>query len=167
MPAAPKGPPLGARHRGDAERGHVRIACHWPESARSSRAIRPPSDICSHCVRLKCLMYGRSTEPLRLRQRDGRVVEAGAFGPLPSRLVGEPQPISLVKRLHAMRPVWRDLAENNNLAEADIDRLAPGAFGNFIFNVEADAIFDMTKARRAGLAMDERSDDVRQRKLIL
>lgn len=73
-----------------------------------------------------------------------------------------------------MRPVWRDLAKKNNLAEADIDRLAPGAFGDFIFNVEADAIFDVTKARRAGFAMNERSDevliaqlnDMRQRKLI-
>jgi nucleoside-diphosphate-sugar epimerase len=88
--------------------------------------------------------------------------------------LGEPQPISLEQRLHAMRPVWRDLAEANDLAETDIDRLAPGAFGDFIFNVEADAIFDVTKARRAGFEMNERSDDVllahmddmRRRKLI-
>jgi nucleoside-diphosphate-sugar epimerase len=88
--------------------------------------------------------------------------------------VGEPQPISLEQRLHAMRPVWRDLAEANDLAEVEIDRLAPGAFGDFIFNVEADAIFDVTKARRAGFEMNERSDevllahldDMRQRKLI-
>lgn len=89
--------------------------------------------------------------------------------------VGEPQPISLEQRLGAMRPVWRDLAERHGLVEADIDRLAPGAFGDFIFNVEADAIFDVTKARRAGFdAMVERSDDVllahledmRSRKLI-
>ncbi|MEC3947883.1 SDR family oxidoreductase [Sphingobium sp. HWE2-09] len=88
--------------------------------------------------------------------------------------VGEPQPISLEQRLHAMRSVWSDLAKDNGLAEADIDRLAPGAFGDFIFNVEADAIFDLTKARRAGFEMNERSDEVllahldnmRQRKLI-
>jgi nucleoside-diphosphate-sugar epimerase len=75
--------------------------------------------------------------------------------------VGEPQPISLEQRLGAMRPVWRDLAERHGLVEADINRLAPGAFGDFIFNVEVDAIFDVTKARRAGFdAMVERSDDV-------
>jgi nucleoside-diphosphate-sugar epimerase len=89
--------------------------------------------------------------------------------------VGEPQPISLKQRLGAMRPLWRDLAARHRLVEADLDRLALGAFGDFIFNVEADAIFDVTKARRAGFdAMVERSDDVlkahlqdmRQRKLI-
>jgi nucleoside-diphosphate-sugar epimerase len=88
--------------------------------------------------------------------------------------MGEPQPISLEQRLHAMRSVWSDLAKDNDLAEPDIERLAPGAFGDFIFNVEADAIFDVTKARRAGFEMNERSDevllahldDMRRRKLI-
>lgn len=89
--------------------------------------------------------------------------------------VGEPQPISLEQRLGSMRSVWRDLAQRHGLVEADINRLALGAFGDFIFKVETDAIFDVTKARRAGFdAMVGRSDDVllahlddmRSRKLI-
>jgi nucleoside-diphosphate-sugar epimerase len=75
--------------------------------------------------------------------------------------VGAPQPISLEQRLGSMQPVWSQLAQKHNLLEADSDRLSPGAFGDFIFNVESDAIFDVTKARRAGFnAMVERSDDV-------
>lgn len=89
--------------------------------------------------------------------------------------VGAAQPISLEQRLGAMQPVWRELADSNDLAEVDSDRLSPGAFGDFIFNVESDAIFDVTKARRAGFdAMVERSDevllahleDMRRRRLI-
>lgn len=89
--------------------------------------------------------------------------------------IGEPQPISLAQRLAALRPVWANLASNAGLAEASLDRIALGAFGDFIFHVQTDAIFDLTKARRAGFnAMNERSDDVllahlegmRARKLI-
>lgn len=89
--------------------------------------------------------------------------------------VGEPQPISLDERLRALRPVWRGLAERAGLVEADLDRIAKGGFGDFIFHVEADAIFDVTKARQAGFAgMTRRSDavllahleDMRARKLI-
>lgn len=88
---------------------------------------------------------------------------------------GEPQPISLDQRLKALRPVWTQLAATQGLAEPDLDRIARGAFGDFIFHVQTDAIFDVTKARRAGFtAMNERSDDIliahleemRARKLI-
>ncbi|MCW4579548.1 NAD-dependent epimerase/dehydratase family protein [Gluconacetobacter entanii] len=75
--------------------------------------------------------------------------------------VGEPQPISLAERLHALRPVWARLAARDGLAEADPDRIAPGAFGDFIFHVRKDAIFDVTRARQAGFpGMTRRSDDV-------
>ena len=89
--------------------------------------------------------------------------------------VGEPQPISLAQRIEAMRPVWQQLAAREGLAETDIDRIALGAFGDFIFHVETDAIFDLTKARQAGFSnMVLRSDDafiahlegMRARKLI-
>ncbi|MBB2157433.1 hypothetical protein HLH33_14100 [Gluconacetobacter diazotrophicus] len=47
------------------------------------------------------------------------------------------------------------------MAEADPDRLAPGGFGDFIFHVETDAIFDVTRARQAGFSgMHRRSDAV-------
>ena len=89
--------------------------------------------------------------------------------------VGEPQPISLAQRLTALQPVWQALAEREGLAEADPERIAPGAFGDFIFHVEKDAIFDVTKARQAGFGrMILRSDevllahleDMRRRRLI-
>lgn len=89
--------------------------------------------------------------------------------------VGEPQPISLAQRLTALKPVWQALAQREGLAEADPKRIAPGAFGDFIFHVEKDAIFDVTKARQAGFGrMMLRSDevllahleDMRRRRLI-
>lgn len=89
--------------------------------------------------------------------------------------VGEPQPISLSQRLGALRPVWESLARREGLAETDPDRIALGSFGDFIFHVEKDAIFDVTKARQAGFSgMTLRSDevllahleDMRARKLI-
>ncbi|MBB2170029.1 SDR family oxidoreductase [Gluconacetobacter aggeris] len=89
--------------------------------------------------------------------------------------VGEPQPISLDQRLHALAPVWSALAARQGLAEADTRRISPGSFGDFIFHVRTDAIFDVTKARQAGFpGMTRRSDEVllahldgmRQRRLI-
>ncbi|MFW7267697.1 SDR family oxidoreductase [Gluconacetobacter sp. Hr-1-5] len=89
--------------------------------------------------------------------------------------VGEPQPISLDQRLHALAPVWSALAARQGLAESDARRIGPGSFGDFIFHVRTDAIFDVTKARQAGFpGMTRRSDDVllahlegmRQRHLI-
>lgn len=88
---------------------------------------------------------------------------------------GEPQPISLDQRLKIMAPVWEDIARRKGLAETDAGRIAEGAFGDFIFHVETDAIFDVTKARQAGFTgMTRRSgevliehlEDMRRRKLI-
>ncbi|HAB25451.1 MAG: SDR family oxidoreductase [Pantoea sp.] len=75
--------------------------------------------------------------------------------------VGEAQPISLSERLHALKPLWASIADKAQLQERDIDRLALGGFGDFIFHVEKDAIFDVTKARQHGFdAMTKRSDEV-------
>ncbi|MDH2291558.1 SDR family oxidoreductase [Cobetia sp. 10Alg 146] len=65
---------------------------------------------------------------------------------------GEPQPISLETRLAAVSGTWKTLAERQGLAETDIDKIAQGGFGDFIFHVEKDAVFDLTKARQAGFA---------------
>ncbi len=75
--------------------------------------------------------------------------------------VGEPQPLDLQYRLnHASGDIWRDIAAQYGLAVEDINQIAQGAFGDFIFHVESDAIFDVTKARQAGFgAMALRSDD--------
>jgi hypothetical protein len=46
------------------------------------------------------------------------------------------------------------------LAQTGADRIALRAFGNFIFQVERDAICDVTKARQAGFdKMVVRSDE--------
>ncbi|EHQ8971373.1 NAD-dependent epimerase/dehydratase family protein [Escherichia coli] len=75
--------------------------------------------------------------------------------------IGEPQTISLDERLTALAPVWADLANRESLVEVDAQRIAPGAFGDFIFHVQSDAIFDVTKARQAGFSgMNRRSDEV-------
>ncbi len=75
--------------------------------------------------------------------------------------VGEPQPISLAQRLdRASAEVWQQLATDMGLAEKDITQLALGGFGDFIFHVQTDAVFDVTKARQAGFQhMTKRSDD--------
>jgi hypothetical protein len=74
-----------------------------------------------------------------------------------------------------MQPTWSKLAKREGLLEADAGRIAQGGFSDFIFRVETDAIFDITKARQAGIAgMTRRSDEVllahleemRARKLI-
>lgn len=73
---------------------------------------------------------------------------------------GEPQPISLETRLPAMQHRWARLAERDRLSEMDMGRIAKGAFGDFIFHVENDAVFDVTRARAAGFdQMTRRSDD--------
>jgi len=75
--------------------------------------------------------------------------------------VGEPQPISLQQRLNeASADLWQDIATKYELEIDDISTLAQGAFGDFIFNVETDAVFDVTKARQHGFTkMQKRSDD--------
>ncbi|WP_115720232.1 SDR family oxidoreductase [Gallaecimonas mangrovi] len=73
---------------------------------------------------------------------------------------GEPQPISLDLRLDkACREPWEKLAAEQHLKEPVISRLGPGGFGDFIFHVQTDAVFDVTKARQAGFdAMTLHSD---------
>ncbi len=63
---------------------------------------------------------------------------------------GEPQPVSMSARYDAMQPVWADLAKTHGLVETELDSIAKADFGDFIFNVESDAVFDVGKARRAG-----------------
>lgn len=75
--------------------------------------------------------------------------------------VGQPQPINLQQRLNNFASdTWQQLAADYGLAQSDINQLAQGSFGDFIFHVETDAIFDVTKARQAGFnEMTLRSDD--------
>ena len=73
--------------------------------------------------------------------------------------VGEPQPISLQSRLDAMSDVWNDIVKRESLEPNGVFDLGQGSFGDFIFHVEKDAIFDVTKARQAGFeVMTRRSE---------
>ena len=73
---------------------------------------------------------------------------------------GEPQPISLQERLSSQSEAWTELVEKYNLQQHDVLDYSQGSFGDFIFNVETDAIFDTTKARQAGFTgMDRRSNE--------
>lgn len=75
---------------------------------------------------------------------------------------GMPQPINLQQRLNEFSAeYWRVLAKEHCLAEPDINQLAQGAFGDFIFNVEHDAIFDVTKARQHGFQEMKLNSDSR------
>ncbi|MGM1329010.1 SDR family oxidoreductase, partial [Klebsiella michiganensis] len=49
---------------------------------------------------------------------------------------GEPQPISLAQRVPALSSVWRSVAQNKALIEPDVNRIALGSFGVFIFHVQ-------------------------------
>lgn len=46
--------------------------------------------------------------------------------------------------------VWEGLVRGHGLAPHSLQALANWAFGDFIFNVESDAFFDVNKARRFG-----------------
>ena len=73
---------------------------------------------------------------------------------------GEPQPISLQERLSSQSEVWSQLVEKRNLEQHDVLDYSQGSFGDFIFHVETDAIFDTTKARQAGFTgMNRRSNE--------
>ena len=73
---------------------------------------------------------------------------------------GEPQPISLQERLGSQSDVWNQLVDKNGLEKHEVLDYSQGSFGDFIFHVETDAIFDTTKARQAGFSgMDRRSGE--------
>jgi nucleoside-diphosphate-sugar epimerase len=64
--------------------------------------------------------------------------------------VAEPQTFSLGEYMPGKRNLWADIAKKYNLEPFDLDTLVQWGFGDFIFNVEADAFLDVNKARRFG-----------------
>lgn len=62
----------------------------------------------------------------------------------------EPQTISLADHFAGLGPVWERIAAEHGLRPYSLDQLATGPFGDFIFNVEYDAVLDVNKARRHG-----------------
>ena len=62
--------------------------------------------------------------------------------------VGYPQPISLEDYFDYNEERWSRLVDDHHLKELRIRDIAKGNFGDFIFNVGTDAIFNVNEARR-------------------
>ncbi len=61
-----------------------------------------------------------------------------------------PQTFSLTDAMRDQGPTWDRMVKKYGLANHTLGDLANWPFGDFIFNVEADAFFDVGKARRYG-----------------
>lgn len=64
--------------------------------------------------------------------------------------VAEPQPFPMQTHLNAHEALWSEMVEKYDLEKTTLEELGQGSFGDFIFKVENDAIFNVNKARRAG-----------------
>ncbi|OUL22662.1 hypothetical protein BV378_22275 [Nostoc sp. RF31YmG] len=62
----------------------------------------------------------------------------------------EPQTFSLTEAMQDKEPIWFEMVQKYGLAPNSLKDLANWPFGDFIFNVENDAFFDVNKARRFG-----------------
>ncbi len=61
-----------------------------------------------------------------------------------------PQTFSLTDAMRDKEPLWDAMVKKYGLEANTLGELANWPFGDFIFNVEVDAFFDVTKARRFG-----------------
>lgn len=64
--------------------------------------------------------------------------------------VAEPQTFALTEYMPGKRNLWAEIVKKHLLKPYDLDTLVQWGFGDFIFNVEADAFLDVNKARRFG-----------------
>ncbi|PIQ22427.1 MAG: NAD-dependent dehydratase [Cytophagales bacterium CG18_big_fil_WC_8_21_14_2_50_42_9] len=62
----------------------------------------------------------------------------------------EPQTFSLTEYMADKKPLWDEMIRKYNLQNNSIEKLVQWPFGDFIFNTEYDAFFDVNKARRFG-----------------
>lgn len=62
----------------------------------------------------------------------------------------EPQTFSLAEYMADKGPLWQEIIHKYGLENHAIERLVQWPFGDFIFNVQYDAFFDVNKARRFG-----------------
>jgi nucleoside-diphosphate-sugar epimerase len=62
----------------------------------------------------------------------------------------EPITFPLQEYMADKAELWQQLVEQHGLKNHSIDELVQWGFGDFIFNVEADAFFDVNKLRRFG-----------------
>ncbi|HEY0790940.1 MAG TPA: SDR family oxidoreductase [Chthoniobacterales bacterium] len=64
----------------------------------------------------------------------------------------EPQTFSLREAMQDKAPMWERMTAKHGLQPHKLADLATWPFGDFIFNVQSDAFFDVNKARRFGMA---------------
>jgi nucleoside-diphosphate-sugar epimerase len=64
--------------------------------------------------------------------------------------IDSPITISLTDYMADKEEIWAEIVAKYNLKPHTVKELANWPFGDFIFNVEADAFFDVNKFRRAG-----------------
>ena len=62
----------------------------------------------------------------------------------------EPITFPLQEYMADKAELWQQLVQQHGLQNHSLDELVQWGFGDFIFNVEADAFFDVNKLRRAG-----------------
>ncbi|WP_247237382.1 SDR family oxidoreductase [Telluribacter sp. SYSU D00476] len=64
--------------------------------------------------------------------------------------IDEPQTFSMQEYMADKEPLWNEMVKKYNLAPYSLNQLVQWGFGDFIFNTEYDAFFDVNKARRFG-----------------
>ena len=64
--------------------------------------------------------------------------------------VAEPQTFSLAEYMADKGSLWQEIIKKYSLENHPIEKLVQWPFGDFIFNVQYDAFFDVNKARRFG-----------------
>lgn len=64
--------------------------------------------------------------------------------------IAEPQTFSLTEYMTGKTGLWDKIVEKYGLKKHSLSELVQWGFGDFIFNVEYDAILDVNKARRYG-----------------
>ncbi|AHM58728.1 NAD-dependent epimerase/dehydratase [Flammeovirgaceae bacterium 311] len=64
--------------------------------------------------------------------------------------IDEPQTFSLQEYMADKEPLWNEMVKKYKLAPYSLNQLVQWGFGDFIFNNEYDAFFDVNKARRFG-----------------
>lgn len=70
--------------------------------------------------------------------------------------VGFAQPLPIQTYFDANEGTWQRIVEKYHLKDLKISDIAKGDFGDFIFNVNSDAIFNVNKARRSGFSVMNR-----------
>ncbi|WP_423821078.1 NAD-dependent epimerase/dehydratase family protein [Salinisphaera sp. SPP-AMP-43] len=70
--------------------------------------------------------------------------------------LAHPVPLTLTEHMADKASLWRELAEQHDLIEPDLNKLVGWGFGDFIFNTETDVVSDTNKIHEAGFT--ERMD---------